>query len=63
MALSYYEILGGSQNATDKEIKSAFRKLAKENHPDKNPGNSQAEEKFKQINEAYNVLSDKNKRS
>ena len=57
----YYEILGVSKNATDEEIKSAFRKLAKQYHPDinKEPG---AEEKFKEIGEAYAVLSDPNKR-
>lgn len=59
----YYKILGVARNATAAEIKSAFRKLALQFHPDRNPGNKQAEEKFKEINEAYEVLSDKGKRS
>ena len=59
----YYKILGIERNATDAEIKSAFRKLALQYHPDRNPGNKQAEEKFKEINEAYEVLSDKEKRA
>jgi curved DNA-binding protein len=59
----YYRILGVSQNATQKEIKSAYRKLAQQYHPDKNPGDKGAEEKFKEINEAYEVLGDKQKRA
>jgi molecular chaperone DnaJ len=58
----YYRILGVSRNATDDEIKSAFRKLALKYHPDRNPGNKEAEAKFKEINEAYEVLSDPEKR-
>lgn len=58
----YYQILGVSKNATQEEIKSAFRKLAMKYHPDKNPGNKEAEAKFKEINEAYEVLSDPQKR-
>lgn len=58
----YYQILGVSKNATQDEIKSAFRKLAMKYHPDKNPGNKEAEAKFKEINEAYEVLSDPQKR-
>ena len=58
----YYEVLGIGKNATDAEIKSAYRKLAKKYHPDLNPGNKQAEEKFKQVNEANDVLSDPQKR-
>lgn len=58
----YYDILGVSRNATEKEIKTTFRKLARKYHPDTNKGNKQAEEKFKEINEAYEVLSDKEKR-
>jgi curved DNA-binding protein len=59
----YYRILGVGRNATEAEIKSAFRKLALQYHPDRNPGNQEAEEKFKEINEAYEVLSDSEKRS
>ncbi len=58
----YYEVLGVSKNATDKEIKSAFRRLAKKYHPDLNKDNPEAAEKFKEIGEAYEVLSDENKR-
>lgn len=59
----YYEILGVQKTATDAEIKKAYRKLAKENHPDMNPGDKGAEGRFKEINEAYEVLSDAGKRS
>lgn len=58
----YYEILGVSRNSSEKDIKAAFRKLARKYHPDTNKGNKGAEEKFKEINEAYEVLSDKEKR-
>lgn len=57
-----YEVLGISRNASQDEIKKAYRKLALQYHPDKNPGDKQAEEKFKEIAEAYAILSDPNKR-
>lgn len=60
---NYYEILGVPRNATSEEIKKAFRKLARQYHPDVNPGNKEAEEIFKNINEANGVLSDPEKRS
>ena len=58
----YYKILGVDKNATEADIKKAYRKLAMKYHPDKNPGNKQAEERFKEINEANEVLSDPKKR-
>ena len=58
----YYQILGLGRGATEAEIKQAYRKLARQHHPDVNPGNKTAEAKFKEINEAYEVLSDKEKR-
>lgn len=62
MARDYYAILGVSRDATEADIKKAYRKLAVKYHPDKNPNNKEAENKFKEINEAYEVLSDADKR-
>ncbi len=59
----YYEILGVAKTATEAELKSAFRKAAMQHHPDKNPGNKEAEVKFKELNEAYQCLSDQQKRA
>jgi len=58
----YYKILGVRKNANEQEIKSAYRKLARKYHPDLNPGDKKVEEKFKEINEAYEILSDPQKR-
>jgi curved DNA-binding protein len=58
----YYAVLGVKRDATEKDIRQAFRRLARQHHPDVNPNNKEAEERFKQINEAYEVLSDPEKR-
>ena len=59
----YYEVLGVSKNATDQELKSAYKKMAIKYHPDRNPGDKEAEAKFKEAAEAYDVLRDPAKRS
>ena len=59
----YYEVLGVSRTATPQELKSAFRKLALQHHPDKNPGDKASEDKFKECSEAYEVLADTEKRA
>jgi molecular chaperone DnaJ len=58
----YYKVLGVGKNASDEEIKKAYRKLARQYHPDRNPGNKQAEERFKEVSQAHDVLSDADKR-
>lgn len=63
MPRDYYEILGVQRTASDEEIKRAHRKLARQYHPDRNPGDKQAEASFKEVQEAYDVLSDKQKRA
>ena len=57
----YYEVLGVSKGASEDEIKKAYRQSAKKYHPDLHPGDKECEEKFKEVNEAYEVLSDKDK--
>ena len=57
----FYEVLGLSKGASEEEIKKAYRKLAKQYHPDLNPGDKEAEAKFKEVNEAYTILTDKEK--
>ena len=59
----YYEVLGVARTAKDTELKAAFRKLAMQHHPDRNPGDKDCEHRFKEINEAYDVLKDGDKRA
>src|SRR3974390_3624529 len=59
----YYEVLGVSRSCSDAELRAAFRKLAMQHHPDRNPGDKDCEHKFKELNEAYDVLKDGDKRS
>ena len=59
----YYEVLGVDKSADDTSIKKAYRQLAKKYHPDMNPGDAEAEVKFKEVNEAYEVLSDDQKKA
>ena len=63
MARDYYEILSVERTCTEVELKAAFRKLAMQHHPDRNPGDSEAEARFKELNEAYSILSDPQKRA
>jgi DnaJ-class molecular chaperone len=63
MPRDYYDVLGVKRDASEADIKSAYRKLARQYHPDRNPGDKQAEEKFKEVQSAYDILSDKDKRA
>src|SRR4051812_650728 len=63
MPRDYYEVLGVSREASEDDVKKAYRKLARQYHPDRNPGDKTAEAHFKEVQEAYDVLSDKDKRA
>src|ERR1051325_3143247 len=63
MARDYYEVLGLKRDASEEDIKKAYRHLAREHHPDRNPGDKAAESRFKEVQEAYDILSDKTKRA
>src|SRR6266478_3561036 len=63
MPRDYYEVLGLAKSASAEEIKKAYRKLAREYHPDRNPGDKEAIARFKEVQDAYDVLSDQNKRA
>src|SRR5438067_1843497 len=63
MPRDYYEVLGVARDASEADVKKAYRKLARQHHPDRNPGDKQAEARFKEVQEAYEVLSDKDKRT
>src|SRR5437660_5018386 len=63
MPRDYYEVLGVKRDASEADIKKAYRSLARKYHPDRNPGDKQAESKFKEVQDAYDVLSDKTKRA
>src|SRR3954462_13713227 len=63
MPRDYYEVLGVGRDASEADVKKAYRKLARQYHPDRNPGDKSAETKFKEVQEAYSILGDKQKRS